>query len=78
MGSVGDCFDKAMCESFFATLECELLDRRRFKTQAQARMVVDLPDILYHIWTQPRSKRRLVSLGIVGCSHIFGLVGEPR
>src|SRR5208282_5207083 len=28
MGSVGDCFDNAMCESFFATLECELLDRR--------------------------------------------------
>ena len=32
MGSVGDCFDNAMAESFFATLECELLDRRRFKT----------------------------------------------
>ena len=27
MGSVGDCYDNAMCESFFATLECELLDR---------------------------------------------------
>jgi hypothetical protein len=26
-----------MCESFFATLECELLDRCRFKTQAEAR-----------------------------------------
>ena len=38
MGSVGDCFDNAMCESFFATLECELLERRRFKTQAEARM----------------------------------------
>jgi putative transposase len=37
MGSVGDCFDNAMCESFFATLECELLDRRHFKTQIQAR-----------------------------------------
>ena len=37
MGSVGDCFDNAMCESFFATLECELLDRRKFKTQAEAR-----------------------------------------
>jgi putative transposase len=40
MGSVGDCFDNAMCESFFATLECELLDRRRFKTQVEARMAV--------------------------------------
>ena len=27
MGSVGDCYDNAMWESFFATLECELLDR---------------------------------------------------
>lgn len=40
MGSVGDCFDNAMCESFFATLECELLDRHRFKTQTEARMAV--------------------------------------
>jgi len=40
MGSVGDCFDNAMCESFFATLECELLARHRFKTQVEARMAV--------------------------------------
>ena len=40
MGSVGDAYDNAMCESFFATLECELLDRGRFKTQAEARMAV--------------------------------------
>jgi putative transposase len=40
MGSVGDCFDNALCESFFATLECELLDRQRFRTQAEARMAV--------------------------------------
>jgi len=40
MGSVGDCFDNAMCESFFATLECELLDRCRFKTQIEARMAI--------------------------------------
>ena len=38
MGSVGDAYDNAMCESFFATLECELLDRCRFKTQAEARV----------------------------------------
>ena len=38
MGSVGDAYDDAMCESFFATLECELLDRRRFASQAEARM----------------------------------------
>ena len=28
MGSAGDCYDNALCESFFATLECELIDRR--------------------------------------------------
>ena len=39
-GSVGDAYDNAMAESFFATLECELLDRRRFQTQAEARMAV--------------------------------------
>lgn len=38
MGSVGDAYDNAMCESFFATLECELLDRRRFASQLEARM----------------------------------------
>src|SRR6266436_5306656 len=37
MGSVGDCFDNAMCESFFATLECELLDRTSFTTQGPRR-----------------------------------------
>jgi putative transposase len=40
MGSVGDCFDNALCESFFATLECELLDRSRFASQTEARRVV--------------------------------------
>ncbi len=40
MGSVGDCFDNAMYESFFATLECELLDRRPFESQAEASMAI--------------------------------------
>jgi len=38
MGSVGNAYDNAMCESFFATLECELFDRHRFRSQAEARM----------------------------------------
>ena len=37
MGSIGDAYDNALCESFFATLECELLDRERFRTPAEAR-----------------------------------------
>jgi putative transposase len=40
MGSVGDAYDNALCESFFATLECELLDRSRFTTQVEARLAV--------------------------------------
>jgi putative transposase len=40
MGSVGDCFDNALCESFFATLECELLDRTSFRTSVEARPAV--------------------------------------
>jgi len=38
MGSVGDAYDNAMCESFFSTLECELLSRRRFASQAEAKI----------------------------------------
>jgi putative transposase len=40
MGSVGDAYDNAMAESFFATLERELLSRRRFKTQTEACLAV--------------------------------------
>ncbi len=40
MGSIGDCFDNAMAESFFASLECELLERHHFKTPAQAKTAV--------------------------------------
>ncbi len=40
MGSVGDCYDNAMCESFFATLECELLERQRFTNQVEARLAL--------------------------------------
>ncbi len=58
MGSVGDAYDNAMCESFFATLECELLARRRFATQAEARMAVfDFVEGFYN------SRRRHSALG---------------
>jgi putative transposase len=69
MGSVGDAYDNAMAESFFATLECELLDRRRFKTQAEARIAVfDFIEGFYN----PR--RRHSSLGYLSpidfeCRH---------
>jgi putative transposase len=37
MGSVGDAYDNAMAESFFASLECELIARRSWKSKAEAR-----------------------------------------
>jgi putative transposase len=40
MGSVGDAYDNAMAESVFASLECELIDRRNFKTKGEARMAL--------------------------------------
>ena len=39
-GSVGDCYDNAMAESLFATLECELIKRRSLKTRAEARTAI--------------------------------------
>jgi putative transposase len=39
-GAVGSAYDNAMAESFFATLECELIDRRCFRTHAEARMAI--------------------------------------
>ena len=58
MGSVGDAYDNAMCESFFATLETELIKRKRFRNQAEARMAVF--DFI-EAWYNPR--RRHSALG---------------
>jgi putative transposase len=40
MGSVGDCYDNAMAESFFATLECELIEQESFSDTSEARLMV--------------------------------------
>jgi putative transposase len=40
MGSVGDCYDNAMMESFFSSLEAEVLDRNRFRTRQEARRAI--------------------------------------
>jgi putative transposase len=40
MGTVGDAYDNAMAESFFATLECELIDRRSWQTKTEARLAL--------------------------------------
>jgi putative transposase len=60
MGSIGDAYDNAMAESFFASLECELIDRRSFETKAEARTA-----LFTYIegWYNPR--RRHSALGRV-------------
>ena len=39
-GSVGDAYDNAMAESFFATIECELFNRRNWKSPAEAKPAI--------------------------------------
>lgn len=58
MGSRGDCYDNAMCESFNATLECELLVKHRFHTRHEAEAAVF--DFI-EAWYNPH--RRHSSLG---------------
>lgn len=49
MGSAGDCFDNALTESFFATLECELIDRSVFHNYSEARLAVfDFVECFYN------------------------------
>ena len=63
MGSVGDCYDNAMCESFFATLECELIDRSKFRTHDEARTaIIDFIEGFYN------TRRRHSAIGY--CSPI--------
>jgi putative transposase len=60
MGSVGDCYDNAMCESFNATLECELLVRHRFKNQREATL-----SVFEFIEGWYNTRRRHTSIGFI-------------
>ena len=49
MGTIGDALDNAVAESFFATLECELLDRYDWPTrQALRTAVFDFIEVFYN------------------------------
>ena len=52
-GTVGDAYDNAMAESFFATLECERLDRRTYRSHTEARL-----DLFQYIegWYNPHRR----------------------
>jgi putative transposase len=73
MGSVGDAYDNAMAESFFATLECELIDRRRFRSPTEAEPVV-------FEWIEGwyNTRRRHSSLGYCSPNEFERLHAEAR
>lgn len=73
MGSVGDAYDNAMAESFFATLETELLDRRSFKTKTEARLAVFT---WIEGWYNPR--RRHSSLGQISPARFEERNATPK
>jgi putative transposase len=76
MGSVGDCYDNAMCESFFATLECELLDRSRFGTPAEARMAIFS---FIEGWYNPRRRHSSLDyLSPMAYEERYHKVEEPK
>jgi putative transposase len=60
MGRRGDAFDNAVAESFFTTLETELIDRRTFNTRDQARL-----ELFEFIEGFYNPKRRHSALGYV-------------
>ena len=85
IGSVGDCFDNALCESFFATLECELLDRSRFASQAGHASVTDQARIAVFDYIAGRYNRHRRHSGLSYLSpvefegrHYSLPVGESR
>jgi transposase InsO family protein len=67
MGTVGDAYDNAMAESFFASLECELINRRSWKSQAEARTALFT---WIEGWYNPRRRHSaLDNLGERWASH---------
>jgi transposase InsO family protein len=60
MSRKGNCYDNAAMESFFATLKNELVDRRHYRNQAEARQ-----DIFAYIEGFYNRRRRHSTLGFV-------------
>ncbi len=59
MGSIGDCFDNAMVESFWARMQVELLNRKRWKTRVElANAIFEYLEIFHN------RQRRHSSIGI--------------
>jgi len=58
MGSIGDAYDNAVAESFFASLETELIDRTTWHSRAEARR-----DVFAYLETFYNPRRRHSALG---------------
>jgi len=74
MGRVGSCFDNAAAESFFSTLEWEVLSRHTFATREQARQVISA-------WVEEfyNPRRRHSTLAMRSpIAHELELAGEAR
>jgi putative transposase len=56
MSAVGSCADNAAAESFFGVLKRERVNRRQYRTRAEAR--TDIFDYIER-WHNPRQRRRL-------------------
>jgi putative transposase len=60
MGTIGDCYDNGMMESFWGRMQTELLDRRRWKTRIElANAIFDYLEIFHN------RQRRHSSLGML-------------
>ena len=71
MGSVGDCFDNAVIESFWSRMQVELLDRQRWRTRVElANAIFEYLEIFYN------RQRRHSALGML-CPVEFETGHQP-
>lgn len=61
MGSVGDAYVNAVCGSFFASLECDRVDRFTFKSHSEAGLAVPLQRGLAQLAWPPHGPRLSVT-----------------
>lgn len=73
MGSVGDCFDNALAESFCATLECELLARAAVRTHGEARAALFMCSETFY-----NRRRRHSALGYLMPDAYEGTLNNKR
>ncbi|MEU1597953.1 integrase core domain-containing protein [Streptomyces sp. NPDC005708] len=60
MGSIGDCYDNAVIESFWGRMQTELLDRKRWKTRVELANAIFEYLGIFHNW-----QRRHSALGML-------------